>query len=82
MVGGETRARSPTERMHLQPVSYQGQIVAACTPSRVFLADHIQALPPGDPQLNFIFAMALYARDIAHGHLPGPYRDDHARRYA
>jgi hypothetical protein len=68
--------------MDIQPVTYRGQTVAACTPTRVFLADHIEALPPGDPQLNFIVAMALYAHDIAHGHIPGPYSDDHARRYA
>jgi hypothetical protein len=68
--------------MDIQPIIYRGQTVAACTRTRVFLADHIQTLPPGDPQLNFVVALALYARDIAEGHLPGPYSDEHARRYA
>jgi hypothetical protein len=68
--------------MDIQAVTYQGRTVAACTPTRVFLADEIERLPAGDPELNFVLAMAFYAYDIAHGHLPGPYSDEDARRYA
>jgi hypothetical protein len=68
--------------MDIPHVTYQGRTVAACTPSRVFLADDIERLPAGDPELNFVLAMALYAHDISHGHLPGLYSDEDARRYA
>jgi len=70
--------------MEIQPVTYQGRTVAACTRERFFLSDEMQARPADDPVVTFVLAMVLYARDVTHGLQPGPYRDadavQHARR--
>ena len=68
--------------MEIQPISYRGRTVAACTRERFFLSDEIEARPHDDPLLTFVLAMVLYARAVAHGVLPGPYSDDDAIRYA
>jgi hypothetical protein len=68
--------------MEIQPISYRGRTVAACTRERFFLSDEIEARPPDDPLITFVLAMVLYARDIANGLRTGPYSDDDAVRYA
>jgi hypothetical protein len=68
--------------MEIQPISYRGRTVAACTRERFFLSDEIEARPPDDPVLTFVLAMVLYARTVVHGLRPGPYSDDDAVRYA
>jgi hypothetical protein len=68
--------------MEIQPVSYRGRTVAACTRERFFLSDEIEARPPDDPLLTFVLAMVLYAGAVAHGRQPGPYNDDDAVRHA
>jgi hypothetical protein len=64
--------------MDLQPITYRGRTVAACTRERIFLADAIEHRQPGDPELTFV----LYMCDVARGLLAGPYTDADARRYA
>ena len=59
--------------MDVQPISYRGRIVAACTRRRFLLADDLEGRPPGDPELVFVVMMCAYASDIARGLLPGPY---------
>ena len=68
--------------MDIQPVSYRGRTVAACTARRYFLSDEIQQRPDDDPEVIFIIAMAHYARAVALGHEPAPYSDQAAIRYA
>jgi hypothetical protein len=68
--------------MEIQPVTYRGRTVAACTPQRVFLADEMEYCSPDDPELTFVLAMALYARDVAHGVRFAPYTDADAVRHA
>ena len=68
--------------MDIQPITYRGRTVAACTRERIFLADALEGRLPGDPELTFVLYMCAYAGDVARGELPGPYTDADARRYA
>ena len=63
-------------------LTYHGQTVALAARERFWLAAHIEALPAGHPDKRHVCFMALYARDILTGHLPGPYTDDDADRFA
>ena len=63
-------------------LSYQGQTVALAARARFWLAAHIEALPAGHPDKRHVCFMALYARDVLTGDLPGPYNDDDADRFA
>jgi hypothetical protein len=69
-----------TEGMYLQPIIYRGRLVAAATACRFFLSEEPEH---GDPaELPFVTFMCAYARDVLTGQLPGPYREQDARRYA
>jgi hypothetical protein len=68
--------------MDVQPITYRGRIVAACTGECFLLADDLAYRAPGDPELVFVVAMCSYATDIAQGLLPGPFDDADAHRYA
>jgi hypothetical protein len=68
--------------MDVQPITYCGRIVAACTRECFLLADDLAYRPAGDPELVFVVMMCSYATDIARGVLPGPFDDADARRYA
>ena len=68
--------------MDVQPITYGGRIVAACTGECFLLADDLAYRPPGDPELVFVVMMCSYATDVARGVLPGPFDDVAARRYA
>ena len=82
-VGGEDRAVGPyVVAMDVQPITYRGRIVAACTRECFLLADDLAYRAPGDPELVFVVAMCSYATDIAWGLLPGPFDDADAHRYA
>ena len=76
----EVDLHDPT--MDVQPITYCGRIVAACTGECFLLADDLSYRPPGDPELVFVVMMCSYATDIARGVLPGPFDDVDARRYA
>ena len=65
----------------MQPITYRGRIVTACTSKCFLLADDLAYRAPGDPELVFVVAMCSYATDIAQGLLPGPFDDDDACRY-
>src|SRR4051794_934435 len=58
--------------MDIQPITYHGRTVAACTPHRVFFSDELEARDPHDPLTRFVAHMCLYAGQILNGHLPGP----------
>ena len=68
--------------MDIQPITYRGRTVAACTRGRIFLADALERRRPGDPELTFVLYMCAYAGDVARGLLPGPYSDADACSYA
>ena len=68
--------------MDVQPITYRGRIVAACTRECFLLADDLAYRAPGDPELVFVVAMCSYATDIARGLLPGPFDAADACRYA
>ena len=63
-------------------LTYHGQTVALAARARFWLAAHIEALPAGHPDKRHVCFMALYARDVLTGDLPGPYSDDDADRFA
>jgi hypothetical protein len=65
--------------MDVQPLTYRGRIVAACTGECFLVADDLAYRAPGDPELVFIVAMCAYATDIAQGLLPGPFDGADAR---
>jgi hypothetical protein len=54
----------------VQPITYCGRIVAACTGECFLLADDLAYRPPGDPELVFVVMMCSYATDIARGSCP------------
>jgi hypothetical protein len=66
----------------IQPITYRGRTVAACTRRRFFLADDIADRDVNDPIVSFVIAMCLYAHLVASGDAPAPYTDDDARAYA
>jgi hypothetical protein len=68
--------------MDVQPITYRGRIIAACTGECFLLADDLAYRPPGDPELVFVVTMRAYAIDIARGLLPGPFDALDACRYA
>ena len=63
-------------------ISHRGRPVALAGRTRLWLAPHINALPRGHPRKRLVAFMALYARDILTGVLPGPYTDTDAERFA
>src|SRR4051812_44826281 len=68
--------------MHLQPITYRDRTVAVAFDGRILLCRKLERQPPGDPALTFVRFMCAYALDVAHGILPGPYRDEDARTFA
>src|ERR671916_605488 len=63
-------------------LTHQGQAVALAAPQRLWFAAHIEALPDGHPRKRLVIFMALYAREILTGKIPGPYSDEDAERFA
>lgn len=51
-------------------------------PTRFWLAAHIEALPADHPHKTHVCFMALYAREILTGEMPGPCHDEDAERFA
>ena len=43
--------------MDVQPITYCGRVVAACTGECFLLADDLAYRPPGDPELVFVVMM-------------------------
>lgn len=66
----------------LQAITYRGRTVAAASPTRFFLTDHLARLPGDHPDVVFVTYMCRCAADILTGRLPGPYTDEAARAYA
>ena len=67
--------------MDVQPITYRGRVVAACTAECFLLADDLACRPSGDPELVFVVMMCAYASDVARGVLPGPFDNADACRY-
>jgi hypothetical protein len=68
--------------MTIQPIRYRGRTVAVATRSRFVLSEALDRRPVSDPERTFMIFMCAYAGDVLSGVLPGPYRDEDARRYA
>jgi hypothetical protein len=63
-------------------ITHDGRTVARAGRERFWLAAHIQALPDGHPRRRHVCFMAVYARDILTGDMPGPYTDTDADHFA
>jgi len=63
-------------------LSHNARQAAIASPTRVWFAAHIETLPDSHPRKRLICFMALYARDILTGILPGPYTDRDAELVA
>ena len=63
-------------------ISYRRRPAARAGAERFWLAPDIEALPDGDVVKRLVAFMALYARDVLHGELPGPYSDTRALAFA
>jgi hypothetical protein len=66
-------------------ITYQGQAFAIADEDRFYLAPHIDRLPDGHPLKTFVCFLALYARDVLNGELPGDpcrYQPACGERYA
>jgi len=74
--------RTPNPAMDTITLSYQDNTVALAAPERFWLAARIEALPDGHPTKRLVAFMALYARDVLAGDLPGPYTDQRALTFA
>ena len=66
-------------------ITYQRQIVAIAGADRFYLAPAIEELADGDPLKTFVCFLALYARDVHTGAVPGDpcrYVPRRGERYA
>jgi hypothetical protein len=66
-------------------ISYRGRAAAMAGRDRFYLAPHIAERADGDPVKTFVCYLALYARDVLCGQLPGEpgrYFPARAERYA
>jgi len=66
-------------------ITYQRRAVAIAGPERFYLAPDVDRLPDGHPLKTFVCFLALYARDVLIGELPGDpsrYRPACGERYA
>jgi hypothetical protein len=63
-------------------ISYNCAPAAVAGATRVWLAPAIDDLPRGHPLRRFVAAMCMYAHDVRHGLVPGPYTDQRAELYA
>lgn len=66
-------------------ISYRGRAAAMAGRDCFYLAPHIAERPDGDPVKTFVCYLALYARDVLCGQLPGEprrYFPTRAERYA
>ena len=63
-------------------ITRDGRTVALAGRERFWLAAHIQALPGRHPRRRHVCFMAVYARDILTGDMPGPYTDADADHFA
>ena len=68
--------------MRTIPITYQDRTAALAAPDRYWLAAHIDALPDGHPTKRIVAFMALFARDVLNGTLPGNYTDHRAAAFA
>jgi hypothetical protein len=59
-------------------ITYQHRALAMAAVDRFHLAPHVDQRPHDDPLKRFVYFLALYARDVQLGHLPGePRRSSH-----
>jgi hypothetical protein len=63
-------------------ITQDGRTVALAGRERFWLAVQIHALPDGHPRRRHVCFMAVYARDILTGDMPGPYTDTDADHFA
>jgi hypothetical protein len=63
-------------------ITHDGRTVALAGRERFWLVAHIQALPDGHPRRRHVCFMAVYARDVLTGDMPGPYTDSDADHFA
>jgi len=63
-------------------ITRNGRTVALAGRDRFWLATHIQALPDHHPDRHHVCFMAVYARDVLTGDMPGPYTDADAEHFA
>ena len=63
-------------------ITRNGRTVALAGRDRFWLATHIQALPDHHPDRHHVCFMAVYARDVLTGDMPGPYSDTDADHFA
>ncbi len=63
-------------------ITQDGRTVALAGRERFWLAAHIQALPDHHPHRRHVCFMAVYARDVLTGDMPGPYTDTDADQFA
>jgi len=63
-------------------ITQDGRTVALAGLKRFWLAADIQALPDDHPRRRHVCLMAVYARDVLTGDMPGPYTDTDADQFA
>jgi len=66
----------------LQPITYDGRLVAVCSRSRFDLVEELELRSTTDPERTFVVFMCAYACAVLAGELPGPFCDSDARLFA
>ena len=65
--GARNRAVRPMESMEIQPITYRGRTVAACTPHRVFFSEDVEVRAPEDPLRRFVEEMCQDFAEVDEG---------------
>ena len=65
--GARNRAVRPMESMEIQPITYRGRTVAACTPHRVFFSEAVEVRALEDPLRRFVEDMCQYVAEVDEG---------------
>jgi len=55
------------ESMEIQPITYRGRTVAACTPHRVFFSEAVEVRALEDPLRRFVEDMCQYVAEVDEG---------------
>ena len=53
--------------MEIQPITYRGRAVAACTPHRVFFSEAVEVRALEDPLRRFVEDMCQYVAEVDEG---------------
>ena len=63
-------------------IRYENRIAAIATPEQVLLAPHVRVLEADHPLRRWVFCLGVFAGEVIHQRLRGPYDDERAGVFA